>query len=38
LVAGQHVPDRLGELSGEVDLRDLRAALATEAFLGALAA
>ena len=35
LVAGQHVPDRLGQLSGELDLRDLRAALTTEAALGA---
>ena len=38
LVAGQHVPDRLGELPGELDLRDLWAALTTEAFLGALVA
>ena len=38
LVAGQHVPDRLGQLSGELDLRDLRAALTTEAALGALVA
>ena len=38
LVAGEHVPDRLRELSREVDLRDLGAALATEAALGALVA
>src|SRR5450755_4788107 len=38
LVAGQHVPDRLGQLSGELDLRDFRAALATQAALGALVA
>jgi len=35
-VAGEHVPDRLGELAGELDLGDLGAALAAEAFLGAL--
>jgi len=28
LVSGQHVPDRLGQLSGELDVGDLRAALA----------
>ena len=38
LVSGEHVPDRLGQLSGEVDLRDLGAALAAEATLGALVA
>ena len=38
LVAGQHVPDRLGQLAGELDLGDLRAALAAEAALGALVA
>ena len=38
MVAGEHVPDRLGELSGQVDLRDLRSALAAEALLGALVA
>jgi hypothetical protein len=38
LVAGEHVPDRLGELSGELDLRDLRGALAAEPLLGALVA
>jgi hypothetical protein len=32
------VPDRFGELSGEVDLGDLGAALAAEALLGALVA
>ena len=38
LVTGQHVPDRLGQLAGELDLRDLGAALAAEAALGALVA
>src|SRR5688500_11844000 len=38
LVAGEHVPERLGELSGEVDLGDLGAALAAEALFGALVA
>jgi hypothetical protein len=38
LVAGEHVPDRLGELSREVDLGDLGAALAVEAALGVLVA
>src|SRR5829696_5275438 len=38
LVAGEHVPDRFGELSGEVDLGDLGAALAAQALLGALIA
>ena len=33
LVAGQHVPDRLGQLASELDLRDLRAALAAQAAL-----
>ena len=33
LITSQHVPDRLGELAGEVDLRDLRAALAAETTL-----
>jgi hypothetical protein len=37
LVAAQHV-DGLGQLAGELDLRDLRAALATQAALGALVA
>ena len=31
LIAGEHVPDGLGELAGEVDLRDLGAALAAVA-------
>jgi len=38
LVAGQHVPDRLGQLASELDLRDLRATLAAQAALGALVA
>ena len=38
LVAGQHVPDRGRELAGEVDLRDLGAALAAVAALDALVA
>src|SRR3954449_9353616 len=38
LVAGEHVPDGLGELAAEVDLGDLRSALAAEAALGALVA
>ena len=38
LVAGQHVPDRLGQFAGELDLRDLRAALTAQAPLGALVA
>ena len=33
LVVHEHVPDRLGELPGDVDLGDSRAALAPEAFL-----
>ena len=33
LVAGQHVPDRLGQLSGELDLRDL-GATAPESLVG----
>ena len=36
LVAGEHVPDRFGELAGKVDLSDLGAALTAEAALGAL--
>ena len=32
------MPDRLGQLAGEVDLGDFGAALATEALLGALIA
>jgi hypothetical protein len=38
LVAGEHVPDRLGESAGEVDLGDLGAALLAEPGLGALVA
>ena len=38
LITGEHVPDRLGELAGEIDLRDLGATLATETTLGALVA
>src|SRR5947209_11527351 len=38
LVTSKHVPDRLGELAGEVDLRDLRAALAAQPASGALVA
>ena len=38
MVAGQRVPDRLGQLARELDLGDLRAALAAEAALGALVA
>ena len=38
LVAGQHVPDRLGQLASELDLSDLGTALASQATLGALVA
>src|SRR5829696_8292853 len=38
LVAGEHVPDRLGEPAGQFDLGDLGPALAAEAFLGVLVA
>src|SRR4051794_5769942 len=38
LVVGEHVPDRGGEPAGDVDLRDLRSALAAEAALGVLVA
>ncbi len=38
LVAGEHVPDRLRQLAGELDLRDFRAALATQPTLGGLIA
>jgi hypothetical protein len=38
LVAGKHVPDRVGEPAGDVDLGDLGAALAAEPALGALVA
>jgi hypothetical protein len=31
LVVGEHVPDRLGESAGEVDLGDLGAALLADA-------
>src|ERR687887_1470273 len=34
LVAGQHVPDRLGQRAGELDLGDLGAALAAQALFG----
>ena len=38
LVAGEHVPDRLGEGAGELDLGDLGAALTADALLGLLVA
>lgn len=38
LVGGEHVPDRLGQLSREVDLRDAGAALLAQALLIALIA
>ena len=38
LITSQHVPDRLGELAGEVDLRDLGTTLAAEPALGVLVA
>lgn len=38
LVFGEHVPDRLGQPSGDIDLGDLRAALLAEAALVALVA
>ncbi len=38
LVAAEHVPDRLGETAGDVDLGDLGAALFAEALLVALVA
>src|SRR4029453_8305592 len=38
LVGGQHVPDRFGDLAGDVDLGDLAAALTAEAALVALVA
>src|SRR5512132_3069325 len=34
LLVGEHVPDRFGELAGDVDLGDLGAALAAQAALG----
>ena len=36
MVAGEHVPDRFGELAGDLDAGDLGAALAAEALLGVL--
>jgi len=38
LAAGEHVLDRLGQLAGEHDLRDIRAAPASETTFGALVA
>ena len=38
LVAGKHVPDRVREPAGDVDLSDLRAALLAEPLLRALVA
>src|SRR5687767_4426957 len=38
LVAGKHVPDRVGEPAGDVDLGDLGAALGAESALVALVA
>src|SRR5579863_3923970 len=38
LLAGEHVPDRLGQTAGEVDLRDLAAALTAGTFLELLVA
>jgi hypothetical protein len=38
LVAGEHVPDRLGESAGEVDLGDLGSPLSADACLRALVA
>jgi hypothetical protein len=38
LVAGKHVPDRVGEPAGDVDLGDLRPALLAEPALVALVA
>src|SRR5205807_9580537 len=38
LVAGEHVPDRFGEPAGEIDLRDLGAALFADARLRLLVA
>ena len=37
-MVGEHVPDRFGELSGDIDLGDLGAALAAQAALVALIA
>jgi hypothetical protein len=36
LVAGEHVPDRLGKAAGEVDLGDFGAALFAEPLFGVL--
>jgi len=38
LLAGKHVPDRVGEPSGDVDLGDFGAALLSEPALGSLVA
>jgi hypothetical protein len=38
LVAGEHVPDRFGDPAGEIDLRDLGAALLADARFGLLVA
>ena len=38
LLVGEHVPDGLGQPAGDVDLGDLRAALAAEPALGVLVA
>jgi hypothetical protein len=38
LLAGEHVPDRLGQSAGEVDLGDFRAALCADPRLGLLVA
>ena len=38
MVSGEHVPDRLGQLAGDVDAGDLGAALLAQAGLGALVA
>src|SRR5436305_9993784 len=37
-VVGEHVPDRPGQAAGDLDLRDLGAALSTEPLFGALVA
>ncbi len=38
MITSEHVPDRLGEPAGDVDLGDFRAALAAKAGFGALVA
>ena len=38
MVAGEHLPDRFGQGSGELDLGDFGAALAAHALLGGLVA